>query len=424
MSFKKNLIYYAYLQNEKFIDKNFLVHLNFLKNYSHNFDGQIIIYIASDKSIKNKCSIVNLFNFFPQKQIEFVKNDPEARESAHFRNQILDLNYDRSITFYCHNKGTTHDETYENCLNWITAMYYFNLEKEFMPHVELNMFYNTFAGCLRKDVSCEPWVCSNWHYSGTFFWFNTQKFLTQEIPAETGRWATESLCGKVADIKDSYCIAETNYSYNFDARTNEFWDEFFATKMKPEQVSDFIKLKQRSSTMPLTRITNYIGSDKGTEIGERHGYSDVYESLFVNRQKLPTSLLEIGICDPRFPYASVKIWDTYFSNVKITGLDIADCTVLEQSVPSFKYQYLDQFNSTDHEFIVNQGNKYDIIIDDGPHVFEGQRLSFEHFYKLLNKDGLYIIEDLHCDDRMVEYLQNAGVAFKLFCNNKLLVIRR
>lgn len=423
MSFTKNLIFYAYLQNEDFIDKNFLTHLNLLKHYNNVFDGQIIIYLASDKSIKNKKRIIDLFSFFPNKEIEFVKNDSECRESAYFQEQIHRLKNQRSITFYCHNKGTTHDDTYQNCLNWIVAMYYFNLEEEFDPHIQLNMFYNIFAGCLRKDVSCAPWVCSDWHFSGTYFWFNTQRMLEMKLPAETSRWAAESICGKVAPISDSYCIANTNYDYNFDARTDEFWTEFFQTKMNTEQVKKFQRLKALSTSMSLTKITNYIGSDKGTEVGEKHSYTEVYESLFASRRLCPTKILEIGISDPRFPYASIKIWDSYFQNIEITGLDIADCSNLERNMPNFRFHQINQFEQTDHDRIVNLGQKYDIIIDDGPHVYDAQILSFNNFFKLLENNGLYIIEDLHCDDRIVAHLQNQGVQFSLYCNNKLLVVQ-
>ena len=60
----------------------------------------------------------------------------------------------------------------------------------------------------------------------------------------------------------------------------------------------------------LTEIMNESGSDKGTVMTgwEAHGYTPFYERWFDPIREEPLRLMEIGVCDPHLPGASVDGW--------------------------------------------------------------------------------------------------------------------
>jgi hypothetical protein len=144
----------------------------------------------------------------------------------------------------------------------------------------------------------------------------------------------------------------------------------------------------------LTELANKFGTDKGTMDGG-HGYTETYTKLFEDLVNEPVKMMEIGVCDPRFPGASLKMWEEYFPILCLIGFDIN---------PEARY-FENEFT---HIFIGNQGNpfdlhkcidvyrgNYDIIIDDGSHVGEHVCNSFQVLFPYVKPGGYYIIEDLH-----------------------------
>ena len=177
-TYKTNLIFFCYLNNSNFIDKNFITHINALRHYRNVFNGDKIIYISSDSEIENKEEIYNLFSFLGNPTIELVSNDSELRESKYFLKQVNKINDLDSFTFYAHLKGSTYKTNGDitPLHNWLSSMYFFNLDNLYLNKIFTNLDGDkTFAGILRKDLECSPYVTSDWHYSGTFFWFNTKK---------------------------------------------------------------------------------------------------------------------------------------------------------------------------------------------------------------------------------------------------------
>jgi|688.fasta_scaffold340124_2 hypothetical protein len=424
---KKNLIYYFYLKNNKVLDKVTTIHLNALKHYSHLFDGEKIIYVATDNNIDNKDEVLNLFNFLGTCDIKFVKNDLELRESKYFIESINKIKDKNSLTFYGHSKGLTTEGNPDAMIDWITSMYFFNLDSMFLTEkYEKLMNTHVFSGTLRKHVSCPPCVSSDWHYSGTFFWFNTKKLFDKTLDFyKYGRFEVESFSGNHSDLSLSDCDKRFSYDYNFDARYSDFWNEFFG-KLNESELLKYKKFKKTITTDELTKITNYIGSDKGDYIDEKHQYTEVYNNIFMLKRNKPINMLEIGIKDPRFPYASVKIWDLYFKNPNIIGLDINDSEELELLIPNFTYKHLDQYSVESHknitEYFTNNNILFDYIIDDGPHYFDGQVKSLDYFFNFLKKGGYYIIEDLHVDDIIINYVIENNFKYKLYCEDKLMII--
>jgi hypothetical protein len=178
--------------------------------------------------------------------------------------------------------------------------------------------------------------------------------------------------------------------------------------------------------MTLTEIANNLGTDKGTQHFECHSYTETYQKYFQLIKDENIKMLEIGIADPRFPGASIQMWNIFFSNLDFVGFDInPNCKEYEKN--NVKIFIGDQSVSEDlNQCIKEYGGDYDIIIDDGLHTHFHQIKSFETLYPYLKENGLYIIEDLQAYDctNTIEWFTEKNISFELHNNNKLLIHRK
>lgn len=134
----------------------------------------------------------------------------------------------------------------------------------------------------------------------------------------------------------------------------------------------------------LNEIGLSYNSDK---VSEHHNYLDLYEKHLEKIRFNNNQILEIGVLNGD----SIKVFNEYFENSMITGVDINDRTFLnsdrikilqgDQSDINFLETFVDEF--------------YDVIIDDGSHRMDHQQITFGVLFKKLKKGGVYIIEDLH-----------------------------
>lgn len=155
----------------------------------------------------------------------------------------------------------------------------------------------------------------------------------------------------------------------------------------------------------LTEIANRLGIDKGTlpEI-QGHGYTETYGELFEPLLGMPVRMMEIGVCDPRFPGGSIKLWKEYFSYLCFLGMDInpeakqfkenTDNRIVDAPVVNIFIG--DQSLRRDLvECMYQYGTGFNIIIDDGSHHGEHILTSFKTLFPYVSPGGYYIIEDLH-----------------------------
>jgi hypothetical protein len=162
----------------------------------------------------------------------------------------------------------------------------------------------------------------------------------------------------------------------------------------------------------LSKLSHKYSSDKGSIEDEKgvwgwqaHTYTDFYSDLFDHCKESVKLVFECGIGsnDPSIPSnmtvkgkpgASLRMWKEYFCNSQIYGADI-DRNVLfsEDRINTF---YVDQLNkdTIDSMWSNIQEKDFDLIIDDGLHTYEAAITLFQNSFKILRKNGLYIIEDL------------------------------
>lgn len=152
----------------------------------------------------------------------------------------------------------------------------------------------------------------------------------------------------------------------------------------------------------LCHLARKHGTDKGgfhNNAGHTcHVYTPVYSDLFSKRRETVRNVLEIGVNNG----VSLRLWEEYFPNAQIVGLDNGDnnpnflsinteritCYLADQSNPASLLGALPY--SLGHE----RRAKYDFIVDDGSHVLSHQIISLRTLLPFLEPEGVYVVEDL------------------------------
>jgi hypothetical protein len=150
--------------------------------------------------------------------------------------------------------------------------------------------------------------------------------------------------------------------------------------------TSFNNYKDHSYFFPLSSIID----NKLTDINTYHSYIDVYEDLFKNRQLSVKNVLEIGIERG----GSLKLWNDYFVNATVYGLDINDAPQFLSKYKRIITQNRDAYSNDTLQHFLDKNIKFDVIIDDGTHTLDSMIFVIENYTKLLNKDGILIIEDV------------------------------
>lgn len=150
----------------------------------------------------------------------------------------------------------------------------------------------------------------------------------------------------------------------------------------------------------LNDIGLKLGADKSSKF---HNYLDFYQEQLPNRD-FTGRLLEIGIMDG----LSMRMWQEYYPKAEIVGVDIFTKDHLHNDtwkVPK-SVKLVEADGTNEHQ--IKPLGMFDIIIDDGSHYWADQQKSFELlYYSQLNKDGVYILEDLWTS--YIDYYANAKI---------------
>jgi len=144
-------------------------------------------------------------------------------------------------------------------------------------------------------------------------------------------------------------------------------------------------------------VLNYPLTDKGPKKSDGtngHNYTEFYESFFSQIREEKLNILEIGFGGGD----SLKMWAEYFPNSQIYCLDNNLQRIVEYNYkhhPRIKILFADQSMSESLNKAVEEIGleNFDIIIDDGSHFERDIRVSYETLFPLINKDGIYFIED-------------------------------
>ena len=129
--------------------------------------------------------------------------------------------------------------------------------------------------------------------------------------------------------------------------------------------------------------------DTGTDKNTIHNYvKGFYENEFLKFQDKEINLLEIGICHG----GSLYLWEKYFENANIYGLDITDQAILDRyrSIENVNQLFANAYSQD----VASKLPNFDIMIDDGPHSLESQIDFIKLYLPKLNNGGVLVIEDI------------------------------
>jgi hypothetical protein len=123
----------------------------------------------------------------------------------------------------------------------------------------------------------------------------------------------------------------------------------------------------------------------------RH-YFEIYDRHLAKFVGEPAKLLEVGI----YAGGSLDMWREYLGpGSELYGVDIDPyCTRFEEATVSIG----DQANRVFWQTFGAETPPLDIVIDDGGHTVEQQRVTMEELLPHLRPGGVYICEDIHGDD--------------------------
>ena len=99
-------------------------------------------------------------------------------------------------------------------------------------------------------------------------------------------------------------------------------------------------------------------------------------------------MLEVGVLGG----ASVRMWQDYFQKGEIIGADLNE-DVRRYADGRISIEIIDQSNPDDLDRLAKRG-PFDLVLDDGSHVWQHQILTFQKLMPILNPGGYYILEDL------------------------------
>lgn len=143
--------------------------------------------------------------------------------------------------------------------------------------------------------------------------------------------------------------------------------------------------------MSLEPLFNKVGCDKS----KKHQYHRFYDALFESYPKT-LKILEIGV----FKGDSTVAFLEYMPKAKLYGVDIFERVSIDdvtQRVNSKRASFA-QCDSMNQKSVIKAmkefDTQFDVIIDDGAHWPEANRLTLANFMPYLNSKGTYVIEDV------------------------------
>ena len=129
-----------------------------------------------------------------------------------------------------------------------------------------------------------------------------------------------------------------------------------------------------------------FGTDKASS---GHDYLSFYETFFRPIRHSVKRILEIGVWQGQ----SLRVWNEYFPNAEVVGVDI-NPLAKELEDGRIKIEILDQGNIQNLTELGMKYGVFDIIVEDGSHLWEHQITTLRSLFPFLSKNGHYIVEDL------------------------------
>jgi hypothetical protein len=150
-------------------------------------------------------------------------------------------------------------------------------------------------------------------------------------------------------------------------------------------------------------LEKYFTENTGNLIHKWQHYFEIYDRHFSRFRGTDVHIVEFGV----YKGGSLQMWKNYFGpNAKIYGIDInPSCKELEEE--QIEIFIGDQENRQFLKSLIEKIPRIDIVIEDGGHTMNQQIVTYEEFFPHVDKNGVYLCEDLH-----TSYWQSYSGGFK------------
>jgi GR25 family glycosyltransferase involved in LPS biosynthesis len=330
-------LYHVYLNGQTHKYHNLLYHEHYIGFIQYDMELESNFIHDIEEKINSTENNIFFFSLIVGSKVEVT------RICNPYNNSILEK--------YNNYFNTNH--TYESIINHKRAKYFICLHTFVIPTI-------TYMKMMNWYCSISDWLHVN-YINGIYI--------------ESMSEVTEELFGLFLLLQiienDNIELEELKLKHNWPNLHNE---------------TSFNNYKDHSYYFPLSSIINNNLTDKNSY----HSYIDVYENLFKNRQLSVKNVLEIGIEKG----GSLKLWNDYFVNATIYGLDTNDSPQFLSKYKRIITQKRHAYSNDTLHYFLDKNIKFDVIVDDGPHTLDSMIFVLENYSKLLNKDGILIIEDV------------------------------
>lgn len=193
---------------------------------------------------------------------------------------------------------------------------------------------------------------------------------------------------------------------------------YFSIQLNSSDITDdHIVVWKKSKDDLFSILCDKFGSDKSSTCPSLqhsypwapHTYQHIYTRFLGKRRHQVFNVFECGLGtnNPRIlssmgvagvPGASLRVWREYFPNAQIWGGDIDRDILFQESC--IATGFLDQTNpnSIKEFFLETRVEKFDLMVDDGLHTFLAGSTLFSHSVEFMDRDGVYVIEDVRFND--------------------------
>jgi len=237
-------------------------------------------------------------------------------------------------------------------------------------------------------VNAGVMLLKNSEWSKTFVngWWD----ICEEFPRfKTGLWHDQTCIQLLYERIDKTRFSIID-NYDFNAREyneNMFIFHAFSYGQLPYRTIDLVYNRKFNVKLPTESPLSEVAKLFRTDKSYLHDYYNRFYNKLFSKYKSSCDILEIGILDGQ----SLKVWNEYFENGVVHGMDIKDLSLNESRIRTF---LVDQSDENQLFSFSNLGNKYDVIIDDGSHKMRDQQITIQILFDNLKSGGYFVIEDL------------------------------
>lgn len=258
------------------------------------------------------------------------------------------------------------------------------------------------------------------HFSGGFWWAKASYVAVncdEKYLEHPNRYMREFWIGsgkpKVKNFWESHLNRTDkamHYTQPYDKKiySNEYLTDKTLMDMPCWEAPD-----QEIAELLVKLDVNGFDSEGGTDKNTIHNFTGIYAYLLDQYRDSEGRLLEIGVQHG----GSSLLWHEYLPGFFLDLVDTQDIVPdkIWHNMDPERYDFY-QADAYSKSAVDQFGqHKYDVIIDDGPHSLHTQKFSVEHYYPMLKRNGVLIIEDIqniaHLDEltKMVPESDRSGI---------------